>query len=166
MRKTTLVCLSVAVVLCSCFDLIASYVFYVSNPEFFVAQEANAEAISLFVDGVPPVMFLFNMILFPVMILVLLWWFEAFGRQTKDSLLLSRLAWVGSIVFIAGILLYCCSRISAGLTWYDGDTYLFNNLATVLHTMTMAALLGACGLMMTLYTKYILSGRTKATQGF
>ena len=161
MKRTKIIFLSLSVILCALFDLVASYLYYLSNPAYFIIHEANQEAVQLFVEGSIPTMFILSIIGYPIAIIVSLWWFDQYKKYFANNSVFSIVSTIGSYLFVFGMIFYCFSRISAGLTWYDGDTYIFNNVATIFHTIVMVSLTCAIGMMMSLYIKHITIVRNK-----
>jgi hypothetical protein len=161
MKRSKIICLSLGVIFCALFDLSASYMYYLSNPTYFIIHEANQEAVQFFVKGSIPMMFILSIVGYPIAIIVSLWWFDHYKEYFANNSVFSLVATMGSYLFVFGMVFYCCSRISAGLTWYDGDTYIFNNVATIFHSIVMVSLTCAIGLMMSLYIKHIAVVRNK-----
>ena len=146
MRRSTIICLCLGVICCSLFDLIASFLFYQSNPIYFIAHETSQEAVSFFVDGSFPLVFIFNLLFFPITILAFLWWIDNYTVIFSDEKFHSKLATIAKNLFIIAMVLYCFSRVTAGLTWYDGNTYLFNTITSTFHQIIIGTLLSSIAL--------------------
>ena len=124
--------LSLCAVFSIVFDMIASYQYYILYPETFVKFEATREAVHFFVDGAIPPMFFISMFTYPIVIYLAIWWFDQGQQKWQHNRLMHTLIIDGRWLFVFGIVATCFARIAAGLTWYDGDTYIMNVVTHVL----------------------------------
>lgn len=99
-----LVCFTI---FCAVFDVVFSYVAFVDDPIFFIAHEANAEAVAFFVYGQFPFVYAFITVVLVVVIFIVM----------KDMYKkLDRLMIVGlSTVFI----LSSVNHLFGAMTWFD-----------------------------------------------
>jgi hypothetical protein len=106
--------------------------YYQMDPGGFIQYEATREAVHFFVEGTAPPMYLISLFTYPLVIYVALWWFDHEKNKWSPVTTYHRLALDGSWLFSFGIIATCFSRIAAGLTWFDGDTYIMNIVTYVL----------------------------------
>lgn len=144
-REHSSLVLSLIVVATIVFDLMISYKYYLHDPQTFIMYEATREAVSFFVDGAMPPMFMVSLFAYPLLIYLGLWWFEHEKSKYPVGTTPSRIAADGKWVFVFAVLSTCFARISAGLTWYDGNTYIMNVVTYILQSMIILCFALAIG---------------------
>jgi hypothetical protein len=168
-HTTTCIYLYIIVILSNFFDAAISYKYFLSNPSSFVANEINQEAINLFTNGSIPFIFILNIILHLLTIYVFFSWIKYADISKKDpynKTISSTTILLSIYFFIFGISLYCITRITAAMTWYDTHTNLFYQITTSLHPIVLLLLLTACMVMITNYIHVIKSTKNQIKKQF
>jgi hypothetical protein len=152
-RKTTvIILLIIAILVSNCFDLIISYSYFLKDSTTFIKNEINNEAIQFFTQGEIPIIFILNILLHLLTIIILFCWFDhskqITTQQNTNKPPLQTIT-LSKFLFIAAILLYCITRISAGLTWYDTPNYFFYETTLFLHPFVLILLLSSAAAMIT-----------------
>jgi len=104
-------------------DMFLSLEAYNTNPEIFIENEANQEAIDWFTHGEFPFIFMLTVITLPISILFFLYEYE----KHKNI----KYAEVYFAVVISFIYFIFWTRLTAGLTWYLPTWYICRGFQSV-----------------------------------
>lgn len=166
-HKTTLLFLCSLVIIVNSIDVLLSYTFFLQNPSTFIANEINQEAVQFFTTGSIPYLFILNILLHLLTIIIFLQWhhyIKNYKKQATSTNYIDPIITSSKYLFIGSIMLYCFTRITGAMTWYDTNSYLFYNLTLLLHPLVIVLLLISCTSMILTYTHITINANKTTTK--